>query len=81
MTKSIKEGEYMNLKDILNDAPAHIKKEFIYRQHKKGSLIIPPQEQNDYLYILITGIAEVYRQSYEGTLILIFTSLNNLPQN
>lgn len=62
----------MNLKDILNDTPAHIKKEFIYRRHKKGSFIIPPQEQNNYLYILITGKAEVYRQSYEGTMVSLY---------
>ncbi|QDQ02442.1 Crp/Fnr family transcriptional regulator [Lysinibacillus fusiformis] len=62
----------MHLKDILNDAPAHIKKEFIYRRHQKGSLIIPPQEQNNYLYILVTGTAEVYRQSYEGTVVSLY---------
>lgn len=72
MTKGKKEGENMNFKDIVDDAPAHIKKEFIYRRHKKGSLIIHPHEQNDYLYILTTGIAEVYRQSYEGTMLSLY---------
>ncbi|UHA73310.1 Crp/Fnr family transcriptional regulator [Paenibacillus sp. 481] len=57
----------MNLKDIVNNAPEHIKKEFIHKTHKKGSLIIHAHEQNNYLYILTTGRAEVYRQSYVGT--------------
>ncbi|KIQ80051.1 Crp/Fnr family transcriptional regulator [Bacillus sp. L_1B0_8] len=62
----------MNLKDIVNGAPAHIKKEFIYRKHKKDSFIMQPHEQNDYLYILTTGRAEVYRQSYEGAMISLY---------
>jgi len=35
----------MNFKDIVNDTPLHIKKEFIYRKHEKGSLIIHPHEE------------------------------------
>ncbi|WP_231495794.1 Crp/Fnr family transcriptional regulator [Paucisalibacillus sp. EB02] len=62
----------MNLEDIVNDAPIQIKKEFIYRRHKKGSLIIHPNEQNNYLYILTTGIAEVYRQSYAGAMVSLY---------
>ncbi|WP_210608129.1 Crp/Fnr family transcriptional regulator [Priestia flexa] len=62
----------MDLKDILNDAPVHIKKEFIYRRHKKGSLIIHPHEKNNYLYILTTGKAEVYRQSYAGAMVSLY---------
>ena len=62
----------MDFQDIVNDAPTHIKKEFIYRSHKKGSLIIHPHEQNNYLYILTTGTAEVYRQSYEGAMLSLY---------
>ncbi|MCM3038497.1 Crp/Fnr family transcriptional regulator [Paenibacillus motobuensis] len=62
----------MNFKDIVNDAPLHIKKEFIYRKHEKGSLIIHPHEQNNHLYILTTGVAEVYRQSYAGTMVSLY---------
>ncbi|AMW98006.1 Crp/Fnr family transcriptional regulator [Rummeliibacillus stabekisii] len=62
----------MNFKDIVNGAPMHIKKEFIYRKHKKGSLIIHPHEQNNYLYILASGKAEVYRQSYEGAMFSLY---------
>lgn len=63
----------MNLKDIVNDVPPHIKKEFIYRRHKKGNLIIHPHEKNNYLYILTSGVTEVYRQSYAGTMVSIYT--------
>ncbi|MGY4688644.1 Crp/Fnr family transcriptional regulator [Salibacterium sp. K-3] len=56
----------------MNDAPMHIKNEFIYRRHKKGSLIIHPYEQNNYLYILYKGTAEVYRQSYAGTMVSFY---------
>lgn len=62
----------MNFKDIVNNAPAHIKTEFIYRRHEKGSLIIHPHEQNHHLYILTTGIAEVYRQGYTGTMVSLY---------
>lgn len=62
----------MDFKDIVNDASTSIKKEFIYRKHKKGSLIIHPHEQNNYLYILITGRAEVYRLSYEGAMLSLY---------
>ncbi|MED1915637.1 Crp/Fnr family transcriptional regulator [Bacillus thuringiensis] len=62
----------MNLKDIVNVAPERIKKEFIYKRHKKGRLIIHPNEHNDYLFILTTGIAEVYRQTYTGTMLSLY---------
>ncbi|GED66919.1 copper transporter [Brevibacillus reuszeri] len=62
----------MNLNDIVNVAPKWIKKEFIYKRHKKGSLIIHPHEQNDYLYILTAGIAEVYRQTYDGAMLSLY---------
>jgi len=62
----------MDFQAIVNDAPAHIKKEFIYRKHTIGSPIIHPHEQNNYLYILTTGTAEVYRQSYEGAMLSLY---------
>ncbi|MFP3846327.1 Crp/Fnr family transcriptional regulator [Priestia filamentosa] len=62
----------MNFKNIVNEAPVQIKKEFIYRKHKKDSLIIHPHEQNNHLYILTTGIAEVYRQTYSGTMVSLY---------
>ena len=68
----------MNLNDIVNVAPKWIKKEFIYKRHKKGSLIIHPHEQNDYLYILTAGIAEVYRQTYDGAMLSLY--IDQQPQ-
>ncbi|MFD0695410.1 Crp/Fnr family transcriptional regulator [Paenibacillus sp. GCM10027628] len=62
----------MNLQDIVNDAPAHISEAFIYKKHKKGSLIIHPHEHNHYLYILTSGIAEVYRQTFVGTMLSLY---------
>lgn len=62
----------MDLKEIVNAAPMQIKKEFIYKKHKKSSLILHPHEQNNYLYILTTGQAEVYRQSYVGTMLSLY---------
>ncbi|GIP24084.1 Crp/Fnr family transcriptional regulator [Paenibacillus sp. J22TS3] len=62
----------MDFENIVNHAPLHIKKEFIYRTHVKGSLILHPDEQNNFLYILTTGKAEVYRQSYAGTMFSLY---------
>ena len=62
----------MNLKEIVNVAPKQIKEEYIYKKHKKGSLIIHPHVQNDYLYILTAGIAEVYRQTYDGKMLSLY---------
>ncbi|SHE37263.1 cAMP-binding domain of CRP or a regulatory subunit of cAMP-dependent protein kinases [Seinonella peptonophila] len=62
----------MNFGKIVNNAPAHIRKSFTYRTYKKGSIILHPGEQNNYLYILTTGIAEVFRQTYAGTMLSVF---------
>jgi CRP-like cAMP-binding protein len=62
----------MDLQELVNNAPENIKKEFIYRKYKKGSFIIQPYEENNYLYILIDGSAEVYRQNYAGTMISLY---------
>ena len=62
----------MNLKELVDNAPEYIKREFIHREHKKGSLIIHPSEENNFLYILIKGSAEVYRQSYVGSMISLY---------
>lgn len=72
MTQKRKSGEKMNLQELLDIAPFNIKSKFISSIHKKGSLIIHPDEENDYLYILTAGSAEVYRQSYEGTVFSIY---------
>lgn len=62
----------MDLKKLVYNAPEHIKKEFIYKKHEKGSLIIFPNEENNFLYILTNGSAEVYWQSYAGAMISLY---------
>ena len=59
----------MNLKQLLDNAPVHIKNEFINRKFKKNNFIIYPDEENRYLYALLKGKAEVYRQNYAGTML------------
>ncbi|KOR81484.1 Crp/Fnr family transcriptional regulator [Bacillus sp. FJAT-21352] len=44
----------------------------MYRKYLKGSFIIHPFEDNDYLYILIKGSAEVFRQSSNGSMISLY---------
>lgn len=62
----------MDLKKLVDTAPENIKKEFIFKKHKKGNLIIFPNEENNFLYILINGSAEVYWQSYAGAMISLY---------
>jgi len=64
--------KYVNYKDVILTAPEHIRKEFIRRKHKKGSLIIHPHEKNDFLYILTEGIVEVHSQEYTGATITLY---------
>jgi CRP-like cAMP-binding protein len=59
----------MDLKEFIDAAPEQIKKEFTYKKYKKGSHIILPNEENNYLYILTKGIAEVYRENHLGSMI------------
>lgn len=72
MTEKAKAGEYMDLKELVDTAPEHIRKKFIHRKYKKGSFIIHPDEENNYLYILVKGSAEVYRQSYAGAILSLY---------
>lgn len=56
----------MNLKAFIDRAPDSIKKSFVYRKHGKHSSIIFPNEKNNYLYILISGNADVIIQNSNG---------------
>lgn len=62
----------MDIKKLIDNAPENIRKEFIHKKHKKRSLIIFPEEENNYLYILIKGSTEVYRQNLAGTMISLY---------
>ncbi|WP_027632048.1 Crp/Fnr family transcriptional regulator [Clostridium hydrogeniformans] len=63
----------MNLKELVENAPDNVKKSFIYRQHSKDSSIILPGEENDYLFILISGSANVIMHSFSGAMLTFFT--------
>lgn len=63
----------MNLKNLVENAPNNIKKTFIYRKHLKDSSIILPGEENNYLFILIDGSANVVMHSFSGNVLTFFT--------
>lgn len=62
----------MNLEYLMGKAPTEIQKEFIPRAYREGSSIIHPSEDNHYLYILVSGSAEVFRQSPNGSMISLY---------
>nr|WP_217592051.1 Crp/Fnr family transcriptional regulator [Cohnella sp. GbtcB17] len=62
----------MNLKELVEQAPEPIKRQFLHRKHRNGSLILHPNESNDYLHILTKGTAEVYSQSYSGAMLSLY---------
>lgn len=62
----------MELNRLINDVPEHIKSKFFYRSFDKDSLIIHPGEENNYLYILMKGRAEVYWQNFSGAMISLY---------
>jgi CRP-like cAMP-binding protein len=60
----------MNLKKIVENAPSEIKKEFVYKDFKKDSLIISPSQTIENLYIQVDGTIEVYNQNMAGSFFL-----------
>ena len=56
----------MELTLLLERAPSEIKKRFRHRNYGKGDQILLPGEENDRLFILTSGEAEVYDQNYDG---------------
>lgn len=63
----------MKLFDLMERIPDSIKGTFITRKHTMGSSIIFPGENNYYLYILVSGNADVTIQNTNG----IVTTLYN----
>lgn len=63
----------MNLPHFINNAPVSVKNSFIYRRHRKGSSILYPGEENNYLYILIKGAANVVIQNISGVGLVLYT--------
>jgi CRP-like cAMP-binding protein len=60
----------VDLRKIVDNAPDSIKKEFVSKNFKKGSLIISPSEKIKDLYILIEGNTEIYNQNFSGNILL-----------
>ncbi len=63
----------MNLFYFINNPPASIKNSFIHKKHQKGSSILCPGENNNYLYILIKGSANVVIQNLSGIGFALYT--------
>lgn len=59
----------MSLEEILENAPEEIRAKFLSNQYKKGSHILYAGEENDYLFFLIKGEAEVYTLTQEGVML------------
>lgn len=63
----------MNLSHFMDNAPVFVKNSFIHRKHMKGSYILFPGNENNYLYILIKGSANVVIQNISGTGFVLYT--------
>lgn len=63
----------MNLFHFINNPPESIKNSFIHKKHRKGSSILYPGENNNYLYILIKGSANVVIQNLSGIGFALYT--------
>jgi len=62
----------MNLKELIDSAPPKVRSSFVFKKYKKGNSIMLPNNNNEYLYILTNGRADVYREDYSGALISIY---------
>lgn len=63
----------MSLLQFIDNAPVSVKKSFIYRKHVKRSYILYPGEENNYLYIVIKGSANVMIQNISGAGFVLYT--------
>lgn len=63
----------MNLSHFVDTAPESVKNTFIYKRFGKGASILYPDEKNNYLYILIKGIANVVIQTVSGSGMVLYT--------
>lgn len=57
----------------MDNAPVSVKNSFIHRKHAKGSYILYPGEENNYLYIVIKGSANVVIQNISGAGFVLYT--------
>lgn len=63
----------MNLSYFIDNAPVPVKNSFIHRTHMKGSFILYLGEENNYLYILTKGTANVVIQNISGAGFVLYT--------
>ncbi|WP_313069602.1 Crp/Fnr family transcriptional regulator [Lacrimispora sp.] len=63
----------MSLSYFMDNAPVSVKNSFIHRKHTKGSYILYPGEENNYLYIVIKGSANVVIQNISGAGFVLYT--------
>ena len=62
-----------NLSRFIRNAPLPLKNALIHRTHRKGSFILYPGEENNYLYILIKGTAAVIIQNTSGSGFVLYS--------
>lgn len=63
----------MSLSHFMDNAPVSVKNSFINRKHAKGSYILYPGEENNYLYIVLKGSANVVIQNISGAGFVLYT--------
>lgn len=61
----------MDFKKIVDRAPHSISSAFKKRHYKKGTTILFPNEENDTLFLLVSGAIDIFKQAYNGTSIAI----------
>lgn len=66
------EIESIHLEELIGEAPDEVKASFSTRHYDKGSFILYPEEPNERLHIVLEGHAEVFKQNYEGAMIVLF---------
>ena len=56
---------------LVQQAPEEIRRHLSYREYPCGASIFPAPGQMEYLYIIDSGVVEVIKESYSGTLISV----------
>lgn len=67
----------MDIKDLTKNASEEVKAYFISKTYPRGSHILLPEDTNTSLYLMITGLAEVYQYAVNGMLISIYEYRGN----
>lgn len=62
----------MELEKLIDSAPEKIKKYFLHKKYEKNENIILPNEELNSFYILIKGSVKLFKDSYSGTLEIVY---------